>query len=50
MSEPLFQNTFILKKPSVASFPDIAKIATVSVKTTFIDSKRKKLKELKTMY
>ena len=43
-----FQNTFILRRPWVAKFADIIKIATIFVKTTFKDSK--KLKELEIMH
>ena len=46
-SQPLFQNTFILRRPKVAIFADIIKIATMFVKTIFKDSK--KLKELEIM-
>ena len=34
-SQPLFQNTFILKRPRVANFTGIMKIATMFIKTTF---------------
>ena len=34
-SEPLFQNTFILKRPRVAIFADIIKIVTILNKTIF---------------
>ena len=46
---PLFQNTFNLRRPRLAKFCDIIKIATMLIKTTFEDSKNKnKLKELET--
>ena len=35
-------NTFILRKPGVASFADIIKIATMVIKITFKDSKKVK--------
>ena len=50
MLSPLFQNTFILRRPRVASFTDIIQIATMFIKTTFEDLKEKKLKELKIMH
>ena len=31
-SQPLFQNTSILRKPGVATFPDIIKIVTMFIK------------------
>ena len=34
MSELLFQNTFILRKPRVANFADMIKIATVTINPT----------------
>ena len=37
-SQPFFQNTFILRRPGVANFPDIIKVATIFIKTTFKDS------------
>ena len=37
MQFPLFQNTFILRKPRVANFADIIKVATMLVKKTFKD-------------
>ena len=37
MSQPLFQNTFILRRPWVANFAYIIKIATMFTKATFID-------------
>ena len=42
-SWPLFQNTFILRRPRVAIFVDIIKIVIIFIK------KWKKLKELKIM-
>ena len=46
--KPLFQNTFVLKRPRVDNFTDIIKVATVFIKTTFRDSN--KVKKLETMY
>ena len=46
--KPLFQNTFILKRPRVDNFTDIIKVATIFIKTTFRDSN--KVKKLETMY
>ena len=34
-SQPLLQNTFILKRRGVANFTGIMKIATMFIKTTF---------------
>ena len=42
-SQPLFQNTFILRRPRVTNFADIIKIATVFLKTTFRDSQKIKI-------
>ena len=39
MPQPLFRNTFILR-PGAANFADIIKIATMSLKTIFRDSKK----------
>ena len=44
----LFQNTVILRRPRVASFADVIKVATTFIKTIFKDSK--KLKESEIMY
>ena len=44
----ILQNTIILRKPRVANFVDIIKIATLFTKTTCKDLK--KLKELEIMY
>ena len=41
-SSPLFQNTFILRRPREAIFAAIIKIVTVFVKTNFEDSKKVK--------
>ena len=41
-SQPLFQNTFILRRPRVVNFADIIKIATMFIKATFKDSKKVK--------
>ena len=38
--KPLFQNTFVLRRHSVANFADIMKIATVFIKATFKDSSK----------
>ena len=46
-SQPLYQNTFMLRKPRVAIFADIIKIVAMFIKTIFKDSK--KLKELEVM-
>ena len=32
--EPLFQNTSILRRPGVANFVDISKVATMLIKTS----------------
>ena len=37
-----FQNTFILRRPRVAIFADIIKIATMFIKTIFKNSKKVK--------
>ena len=47
-SYPVFQNTFIARKPIVAIGGDIIKIVTMFIKTIYKDSK--KLKELEIMY
>ena len=47
----LFLNSFLnlsLRRPRVANFADVMKIATMFTKTTFKDSK--KLKELENVY
>ena len=46
MSQPLFQNTFILRRPRVVNLPDIIQIVTMITKATFEDSKFKTIKEL----
>ena len=38
--QPLFQNTFILRRPTVAIFADIIKIATMFIIKIFQDSKK----------
>ena len=48
MSQPLFQNTCILRRPGVAIFANIIKIVTTFIKT--ILKTQEKLKELETMY
>ena len=40
MSQPSFQNPFILRRPRVAIFADIIKIVTMFIKTIFKDSKK----------
>ena len=40
--KPLFQNTIILKRPTVAMFVDIIKIVTMFISTIFKDSKKGK--------
>ena len=47
-SLPLFQTTFILRRPRVANFADIIETAAMFIKITFKNSK--KLKELEVMY
>ena len=47
-SQPLFQNTFILRRPRVAFFPDIIKILTVLLRQSL--KTWKKLKELEIVY
>ena len=42
MSEPLFQNTVILRRPGVAIFADIVKIITRFIKQIFKDSREAK--------
>ena len=39
-SQPLFQNTYILRRPRVANFADNIKVTTMFMKTTFKDSKK----------
>ena len=41
--QTLFQNTFILKRPTVAIFADIIKIVIVFITTIFKDSKKVKI-------
>ena len=41
-SQPLLQNTFILRRPGVAIFPDIIDIVTMVIKTIFKDSRKVK--------
>ena len=41
-SEPLFQNTFILRRSRLANFADIIKITTMLIKATPKDSKKRK--------
>ena len=42
MSLPLFQNTYILRSPKVATFADIIRITTMFIETTFNDSEKVK--------
>ena len=48
MSQPLFQNIFILRKPKVADFADIIKMATMFTKTTFKKNQKKNQKKTTT--
>ena len=41
--QTLFQNTFILKRPTVTIFADIIKIVIVFITTIFKDSKKVKI-------
>ena len=45
-SNPIFQNTFILRRPTVAIFDEIIKIVTMFVKRIFKDPKKVKELEL----
>ena len=47
-SQPLFQNSFILRRPKVAIFAHIIKIITMYIKKIF--KLKKKLKELEIMH
>ena len=38
--QPLFQITFILRRPGVAIFPDIIEIVTMVIKTIFKDPRK----------
>ena len=40
--QPLFQVTFILRRPRVANFDDIMKITAIFIRITFKDSKKLK--------
>ena len=40
--QPLFQNAFVLRRPRVANFSEIIKIATTFIKTTFKQSQKDK--------
>ena len=42
MSKPLFQKTFISRRPRVAHSADIIKIATMFIKTSLIELKKSK--------
>ena len=39
-SQPLFQNTFVLRSPRVDNFAEIIKFGTMFIKTTLKDSKK----------
>ena len=45
-SQPLFQNTFILRKPRVANFDEIVKNSTIFTLRTFEDSKKVKISRI----
>ena len=45
-SQPLFQNTFILRKPRVANFDEIVKNSTIFTLGTFEDSKKVKISRI----
>ena len=47
-SNPLFQNTLILRRPGVVVFADIIKIVAMFIKTITEDSR--KVKELEIIY
>ena len=42
MSQHLFQDTFIIRRPRTANFADIIKVAIIFIKTTLKDSKKVK--------
>ena len=42
-SQPLFQNTFILRRPGLAIFADIIQIVTMVKKTIIKDSRKVKI-------
>lgn len=42
MSQPLFQNTFTLRRPRVVKFANIIKIAPMSIKANFENIKKSK--------
>ena len=46
MDEILLQNTFILRRPRVANFPDIIKTTVMFIKTTIKESKQIKNKKI----
>ena len=48
-SEPLIENAVILRRPRVASFVYINKVAAMFIKKTFKDSKRPKIPILNTI-
>ena len=50
MDEILPQNTFILRRPRVANFPDIIKTTVMFIKTTIKESKQIKKKKKEIMY
>ena len=45
-SEPLFQNTLILRRPGVVTFADIIKIVTMFLKIITKDSRKVKKTEI----
>ena len=47
MWQPLFQNTFLLRKPRAANFADIIKNATMFIETIFKTQKKFKKLEIK---
>ena len=40
ISQPLYQNAFILRRPTLANFADIIKIPTMFIKKTIQDLKK----------
>ena len=48
VSQPLFQNTVIFRRPGIANFADIIKIITRFIKKSL--KTQEKLKELEIMY
>ena len=39
-SQPLYENVFVLRRPTVVNFADIIKIPAIIIKKTFKDSKK----------